>query len=94
MEGIPTLGSHKPSRYFWLVPRWRGRGGKPGAVFGEGTVHWKEVFEICETTGETKQYVIEEEGRASPEAPEDVRRAIQNFRKTDKRLRPFFLGER
>lgn len=59
-------------------------GGKPGAVFGEGTVNWKEVFEICETTGGTKQYVIEEEGRAGPEALEDVRRAIQNFRKMGK----------
>ncbi len=59
-------------------------GGKPGAVFGEGTVNWKEVFEICETTGGTKQYVIEEEGRAGPEALEDVRRALQNFRKMGK----------
>ena len=56
-------------------------GGKPGAVFGEGTVNWTEVFQICETTGGTKQYVIEEEGRAGPEALEDVRRALQNFRK-------------
>ena len=59
-------------------------GGKPGAVFGEGTVNWKEVFEICETTGGTKQYIIEEEGRAGPEALEDVRRALQNFRKMGK----------
>lgn len=59
-------------------------GGKSGAVFGEGTVNWKEVFEICETTGGTKQYVIEEEGRAGPEALDDVRRALQNFRKMGK----------
>lgn len=59
-------------------------GGKPGAVFGEGTVNWTEVFQICETTGGTKQYVIEEEGRAGPEALEDVRRALQNFRKMGK----------
>ena len=59
-------------------------GGKPGAVFGEGTVNWKEVFQICETTGGTKQYIIEEEGRAGPEALEDVRRALQNFRKMGK----------
>ena len=56
-------------------------GGKPGAVFGEGTVNWTEVFQICETTGGTKQYIIEEEGRAGPEALEDVRRALQNFHK-------------
>ena len=59
-------------------------GGKPGAVFGEGTVNWPEVFEICETTGGTKQYIIEEEGRSGPEALEDVRRAFQNFRKMGK----------
>jgi len=59
-------------------------GGKPGAVFGEGTVNWTEVFQICETTGGTKQYIIEEEGRAGLEALEDVRRALQNFRKMDK----------
>jgi sugar phosphate isomerase/epimerase len=59
-------------------------GGKPGAVFGEGTVDWKEVFQICETTGGTKQYIIEEEGRAGLEALDDVRRAIQNFRKMGK----------
>lgn len=59
-------------------------GGKAGAVFGEGTVNWTEVFQICETTGGTKQYIIEEEGRAGPEALEDVRRALQNFRKLGK----------
>jgi len=59
-------------------------GGKPGAVFGEGTVNWQEVFRISETTGGTKLYIIEEEGRAGPQALEDVRRAIQNFRKMGK----------
>ena len=59
-------------------------GGKPGAVFGEGTVNWTEVFQICETIGSTRQYVIEEEGRAGAQALEDVRRAIQNFRKMGK----------
>jgi sugar phosphate isomerase/epimerase len=59
-------------------------GGKPGAVFGEGEVDWKEVFQICETTGGTKQYIIEEEGRKGPEALASVRRAIENFRKMGK----------
>lgn len=56
-------------------------GAKPGVVFGEGEVDWAEVFQICETTGGTKQYIIEEEGRKGPEALEAVRRAIKNFRK-------------
>jgi sugar phosphate isomerase/epimerase len=59
-------------------------GGPAGAVFGEGTVNWTEVFQICETTGGTKQYIIEEEGRQGPEALESVRRALANFRKMGK----------
>jgi sugar phosphate isomerase/epimerase len=59
-------------------------GGKPGSVFGEGEVNWKEVFQLCETIGGTKQYVIEEEGRKGPEALEAVRRALKNFRKMGK----------
>lgn len=59
-------------------------GGKPGAVFGEGEVNWKEVFPLCETIGGTRQYIIEEEGREGPEALEAVRRALENFRKMGK----------
>jgi sugar phosphate isomerase/epimerase len=59
-------------------------GGKPGAVFGEGEVDWKEVFRLSETIGGTKQYIIEEEGRKGPEALEAVRRALANFRKMGK----------
>lgn len=59
-------------------------GGKSDAVFGEGDVNWAEVFQICETTGGTKQYIIEEEGRAGPEALAAVRRALENFRKMGK----------
>lgn len=59
-------------------------GGKPGAVFGEGEVNWTEVFQICESTGGTKHYIIEEEGRKGPESLEAVRRAIKNFRKMGK----------
>jgi sugar phosphate isomerase/epimerase len=59
-------------------------GGKPGAVIGEGEVKWNEVFQICETTGGTKQYVVEEEGRKGPEALEVVERALKNLRKMGK----------
>jgi sugar phosphate isomerase/epimerase len=59
-------------------------GGKPGAVFGEGEVNWKEVFQLCETIGGTRQYIIEEEGRKGPEALEAVHRALENFRKMGK----------
>lgn len=59
-------------------------GGKPGFVFGEGKVNWKEVFAICETTGGTKQYVVEEEGREGPESLVAVDRALKNLRKMGK----------
>jgi sugar phosphate isomerase/epimerase len=59
-------------------------GGKPGAVFGEGEVNWREVFQICETTGGTRQYIIEEEGRKGPQALEAVERALKHFRKMGK----------
>jgi sugar phosphate isomerase/epimerase len=55
-------------------------GGKPKSVFGEGDVDWSEVFQICETTGGTKHYIIEEEGAKGPEAIEAVRRALKNYR--------------
>lgn len=56
-------------------------GGKPGAVFGEGVVDWPKVFQICEETAGTKQYVIEEEGQKGPAAIKSVRRAVENYRK-------------
>lgn len=36
-------------------------GGPKGAVVGEGTVPWKDVFEVCETVGATEWYIIEQE---------------------------------
>ena len=55
-------------------------GGKPGAVIGEGTVKWPEVFGVCETTGGTQWYVIEHE--SDPKAPlESVKRCLFNFHK-------------
>jgi len=48
-------------------PDMKDLGGKPGAVFGEGTVNWTEVLSDSEDDGRTKQYRHEEEGRAGPE---------------------------
>ncbi len=64
--------------------RLKDHGGKPGSVFGEGKVNWKEVFQLRETIGGTKEYIIEEEGRKGPEALEAVRRALENYRKMHK----------
>jgi sugar phosphate isomerase/epimerase len=61
-------------------------GGQPGTVVGDegDQVNWKEVFQICETIGGTKQYVVEEEGRKGPDALEAVDRALKNLRKMGK----------
>jgi sugar phosphate isomerase/epimerase len=67
-----------------LTVHLKDHGGKAGAVVGEGEVNWKEVFQICESIGGTKQYVVEEEGRKGPEALEAVERALKNLRKMGK----------
>lgn len=58
-------------------------GGPANAVVGEGDVHWKEVFELCETTGDTEWYIVEQESyRGSP--LESVKLCIENLRKMGK----------
>lgn len=58
-------------------------GGKQGAVIGEGDVKWKGVFEVCETTGGTEWYVVEQEVYAGT-ALESVRQCLENLRKMGK----------
>ncbi len=41
-------------------------GGAPDAVIGAGTLKWKEIFEICETTGGTEWYIVEHESGRIP----------------------------
>ena len=36
------------------------------AIIGEGDVNWKEFFRICETTGKTQWYIVEQESYAHP----------------------------
>jgi sugar phosphate isomerase/epimerase len=57
-------------------------GGKGGAPVGEGTVKWKEVFELCETIGGTEWYIVEHESGSSP--LESVKACIDNLRKMGK----------
>jgi len=54
-----------------------------GGVIGEGKVAWKDVFELCETTGKTEWYIVEEEG-GGQKALEVVKRALDNLRKMGK----------
>ena len=59
-------------------------GGKPGAVLGEGDVKWNEVFRICETTGGTQWYIVEDETRQGPDSLNAVRQTLENLRKMGK----------
>lgn len=36
------------------------------ALIGEGDVKWDEIFELCETVGATKWYIVEQESYAYP----------------------------
>jgi sugar phosphate isomerase/epimerase len=58
-------------------------GGPATAVIGEGDVNWEEVFEICETTGGTKWYIVEHE-RSAGTPLENVKRCLENLRKLGK----------
>jgi sugar phosphate isomerase/epimerase len=51
----------------------------PKALIGEGEVRWSDVFRICETTGKTKWYVVEQESYAHPPL-ECVERCLKNLK--------------
>jgi sugar phosphate isomerase/epimerase len=58
--------------------------GRPnGAVIGEGKVPWKEVFALCETTGDTQWYIVEQEAYRNS-SMESVRLCLENLRKMGK----------
>lgn len=58
-------------------------GGPANAVVGEGDAPWAEVFELCETTGDTEWYIVEQE--AYSDSPlESVKRCLENLRKMGK----------
>lgn len=53
------------------------------AILGEGDIPWEELLRLCETIGETKWYIIEEEKDVYPPL-KTVELCYENFRK----LRP------
>ncbi len=59
-------------------------GGKPDAVIGEGEVKWAELFRICETTGGTEWYIVEQERYGGGSPLDTVKRCIENLRKMGK----------
>jgi len=49
------------------------------AVIGEGAVPWQEVFSLCESTGGTEWYIVEQETYAYPPI-ECVRKCLENLK--------------
>jgi sugar phosphate isomerase/epimerase len=49
------------------------------ALVGDRWPHWKEVFAVCETTGKTEWYIVEQETYPFPPL-ESVRRCRENLR--------------
>ncbi|MBN1361737.1 MAG: sugar phosphate isomerase/epimerase [Sedimentisphaerales bacterium] len=52
----------------------------PNAIIGEGDVKWDEIFTLCETIGNTRWYIIEEEKDAYPPLTA-VDLCLKNYRK-------------
>jgi len=53
------------------------------AVIGEGDVDWDEVFALCESTGGTEWYIVEQESYAYPPI-ECVAKCLDNLREMGK----------
>jgi sugar phosphate isomerase/epimerase len=53
------------------------------ALIGEGDVDWQRLFQLCETVGGTKWYIVEQESYAYPPL-ECVDKCLQNLRKMGK----------
>jgi sugar phosphate isomerase/epimerase len=55
----------------------------PKAVIGEDELPWKEIFEVCETTGNTQWYIVEYEVGGVP-ALEAVKNCLEGLKKMGK----------
>ena len=53
------------------------------ALIGEGKIPWDRIFHLCETSGDTEWYIVEQESYAFPPM-ECVDRCLQNLRKMGK----------
>lgn len=53
------------------------------ALIGEGDVPWPQVFDLCETQGNTEWYIVEQESYKYPPL-EVVARCLENLRKMGK----------
>ena len=56
---------------------------KPDAILGEDELPWKEIFQLCETTGGTEWYVVEYE-RPNQPALESVEKCLRALKQMGK----------
>ncbi len=56
---------------------------KPDAIIGEDELPWKDIFELCETIGNTEWYIVEYERPVLP-ALEAVEKCLQALKKMGK----------
>lgn len=57
--------------------------GNDQALIGEGDTNWQEIFDLCETVGQTQWYIVEQESYAYPPL-ECVDRCLKNLRNMGK----------
>lgn len=53
--------------------------GNAKALIGEGDVRWNEIFDLCERSGNTQWYIVEQESYAFPPL-ECIDKCLQNLR--------------
>lgn len=53
----------------------------PKALIGEGEVRWEDAFRLCETTGGTEWYIVEQEHYGGGTPLECCRKSLENLKK-------------
>jgi sugar phosphate isomerase/epimerase len=80
--GVDPVGILRKFPHRSLTIHLKEFGGPEGAAVGEGKAPWKDIFEVCETTGDTEWYIVEQESSKSP--LESVKVCVENLRKMGK----------
>jgi sugar phosphate isomerase/epimerase len=80
-DPVPYLERY-PGRATTVHLKEYSKAGKP-ALIGEGDVPWRRVFELCEKSGGTEWYIVEQEVYAMPPL-ECVKLCLENLRKMGK----------
>ena len=55
-----------------------------GGIVGEDKAPWPEIFALCETTGKTEWYIVEQDGSNKHSPIETIQRVMDNLKKMGK----------